>query len=340
MPKNVQSTSIPWNALFFALLGLAWCGYVAFPSGTSAICETSGCVFLRDGTFAGIPMWWIGGGYFFLLAILCLRGARRLAWMFSRMALFLDSLLLLVMFFTGPCINCLILAMFFAITCFLLRPTSEGWFLEEPTSPILLPIWLGLFLGNVCLAINESVPNLVLGNTENKEVRLFFSPSCPACREALVTLEGKAALYPIKENDGDVEAIIRLISYLEAGMPMAEALARSLNPQEPGPTLSPPARVIFEIQLLRNKTIILRQGFDSLPLIMINGLPGAQSPKASSLDGQNSYSGTSQISPHGAAGPAALSGEGNGLLLDGNTNFLQDVTGLGRCPSDSKEPCE
>ena len=336
MSRSSQSTSIPWSALFFTLLGLAWCGYIAFPSGNAAsLCETSGCMLFRDGKIAGIPLWWVGGAYFFVLAIICLRGARLLAWRLSRLALFLDTLLLLLMYFTGPCIDCLIVAMFFALTCFALRPRAGGWFQEEPAFPLLLPIWLGLFLGNVCLAANEAIPPVVMGNTANKEVRLYFSPSCPACREALLALDHTASLYPVKEKDEDVDAILRLNAFLNAGLPMDEALARSLDPQEAVPPLSAPKRLLFELQLLRNKAAVLRQGFNSMPLILINGMPGAPA-KARPADAAGQYGGAVPpapevgITPHDPQGAAP----GNGM-----PDFLRDAATLGRCPQGSTDPC-
>jgi hypothetical protein len=319
MIKNSQPSFIPWGVLFYSLLGLAWCGYVAFPagSGSSGLCETSGCLLLRDFTVAGLSLWWVGGAYFFLLAVFCLRGAWRLVWMLSRIALFLDAVLLLIMFFTGPCTNCLVAGIFFGLTAFAARPAPGGWFLEAPPQPLLLTLWLGLFLGNGILALNESLPHLTIGNTAHKEVRLFFSPSCPACREALIAIGPDAVLYPVWEQEGDIEAILRLSALLDAHTPMPEAVARFRNPQEPLPELSLLRRVLLMVQLVRNKVLVLRQGGDSLPLIQVNGMPGAVPV------GQN------------AQRPSPNPG-GGGQSLD----FLQDLSTLNRCPQGSEKPCD
>ena len=324
MLKNSPSAPVPWGVLFYSLLGLAWCGYVAFPIGseTPGLCATSGCLLLRDFALAGISLWWAGGVYFFLLAVLCLRGAWRLVWIFSRLALFLDAALLLVMFFTGPCVNCLVAGIFFGLTAFAARPAPGGWFLEAPPQPLLLTLWLGLFLGNVVLAVNESVPYLALGNTARQEVRLFFSPSCPTCREALVALGPEAALYPILEQEGDLEAILRLSALLDAQVPMSEAVARCRDPGEPVPELSLLRRLILEIHLLRNKILLLRQGVDSLPLIQINGLPGAVS------------GGNAPLPANGSGAPDRSGGEGR------IPDFLRDLSTLNRCPQGSAKPCD
>ncbi|MDR2077058.1 MAG: hypothetical protein LBP61_09060 [Desulfovibrio sp.] len=317
MLRNSQPVSIPWGVLFYALLGLAWCGYVAFPAGSDAsgLCATSGCLLLRDLMVAGISPWWVGGVYFFLLAVFCLRGAWRLVWLLSRLALLLDAFLLLLMFFTGPCVNCLVAGIFFGLTAFAARPTPGGWFLETPPQPLLLAFWLGLFLGNVVLAFNESLPHLTLGNSARKEARLFFSPSCPACRDALAALGPDVALYPIREQEGDLEAILRLSVLLDAQTPMAEAVARCRDPGEPLPELSLLRGLWLRIQLLRNKSLILRQGVDSLPLIQINGLPGVVPA------GEKAQSGGAQ-------------GGGEGL------DFLRDLSQLNRCPQGAEKPCD
>jgi hypothetical protein len=308
--------------LFYALLGLAWCGYIAFPSGTGAssgLCATSGCLFLRGAGPGGISLWWAGGAYFFLLAVFCLRGSWRLVWFLTRLALFLDALLLLLMFFTGPCVNCLVAAVFFGLPALTARPTPGGWFLDAPPQFLLLTLWLGLFLGNVALAVNETVPHLILGNAARKEVRLFFSPSCPACRDALVAIGPEVALYPIWEREGDTQAIIRLSALLAARVPMEQAVARSRDPGEPLPELSFPSRLLLEIQLLRNKALALRQGAVSLPLILINGLPGR----------------AGQI-PSGAEGGPADVPDARSPALD----FLQDLSALNSCPQGSEQPCD
>ena len=81
---------IPWSTLVFALLGLFWCGFVAFPTANPPPCLTSGCALFRYGRVAGLSLWWVGGAHFFLLTILCLRGNRILARGLAMVALFVD----------------------------------------------------------------------------------------------------------------------------------------------------------------------------------------------------------------------------------------------------------
>lgn len=269
-----KTASTPWSALFFALLGLVWCGYVAFPSANSAPCLSSGCELFRDSRFAGISLWWVGGAYFFLLTVVCLRNHYLLARFMASVALFLDALLLLAMFFTAPCFDCLIVALFFGLTFYSLRSAGEGWFVNSQTPSLMLPIWFGLFLGNAVLVANEHLPQYAIGGSRS-DVRIYFSPSCEACRAALLTADGAAMLYPVEEREGDLDAIIRLAALLQANVPVREAVSRSLDPNEALPPLPFYRRILLSVQVLRNKAAMMRQGFRVLPVIQMSGMPSS-----------------------------------------------------------------
>lgn len=278
MSIHTRNTVTPWAALLFALLGLSWCGYIAFPTSNPAPCATSGCALFRDSRIAGLSLWWVGGAYFFLLAIVCLRGNRSLARLMAQVALFLDSILLGVMFFTAPCFDCLVVAVFLGLTYYCLRSGDGSWFVSPQAPSMLLPLWTGLFLGNMVLAANEQLPQYIIGNTRSTDVRIYFSPSCSACRAAILASGNAAALYPVAETSEDTDSIIRLEALLKANVPMAEALPRSISPDEPVPYKPFYERMLLSLQLVRNKTVVLRQGFRALPMIQINGMPVSKTP--------------------------------------------------------------
>lgn len=270
-----QAKSTPWATLFFALLGLIWCGYVAFPTANPAPCATSGCALFRDGKIAGISLWWIGGAYFFFLAVLCLRGKRNLARICAALALFADAVLLIIMFLTAPCFDCLVVAALIGLCYYFLKPSADGWFSgSEVKSSILLPVWFGLLIGNSVLALNEQLPLHSLGNTRSSEIRVFFSPSCGACREALRSFGNAAALYPVMEKEDDFDSIVRFAALLKANVPVHEAILRSTNDKEPVPLLGLYDRSVLRLQLLRNKAALMRQGYRMLPLVLVNGWSG------------------------------------------------------------------
>lgn len=279
-----RQNATPWVAVFFALLGLLWCGYVAFPTSSEPQCITSGCEISQSFTIGGVSLWWIGGAYFFLLIVLCLRGRRYVAWRLSQLGLFIDIILLGLMFFTGPCLDCLIAASFIGLTTWLLRPPAEGWFKGPGTSSlVLLPLWFGLLMGNSVVAVNESMPRWVIANEDSSSIiRVYFAPSCPWCREAVKVLgvKEKALLYPVLEKDGDFEAIARFRHYVEEGYSVGRAIDLCLDEEAPVPRLSFTNKVFMRIQLLRNKSFLLKHPQRSMPLIEINGMPVSWLPSA------------------------------------------------------------
>lgn len=347
-----RSRTIPWPALFFTLSGLVWCGYVAFPTTSSAPCVTSGCALLQDARFFGLSLWWVGGAYFFLLAMLCLRGNRSLARRLAAAALLADSFLLLLMFLTGPCFDCLVVAFFFGMVYWTLRAggNTDMFVSARRGSCLLLPLWFGLFLGNVVLAAEERLPRQVLGNAGAADtIRVYFSPSCKACREALLLLGDSAALYPVEEEQGDMDAIIRLARLLENQVPMEKALAESLDSDRPVPSLSFYEHTLLRVQLLRNKTMVLRQGFRALPLIQINGMP----------EGKAASTGVGEALPATSFPPGGLSGETRrengqpGIRLEMGesgrteapsgpdvTDFLHGIDSLNQCGGAGNAPCD
>ncbi len=349
MAASSRTVSIPWLGFFFALCGLIWCGWIAFPTEHHAPCLTSGCALFRDGKVGGISLWWLGGACFFALALLCLRGKRRSAYALAVLALFLDALLLLVMFFTAPCMDCLIAAAFFGFTCFALRPVQEGWFGAEPGRLLLLPIWFGLFLGNIAAAGNEALPHWALANAGNTSVRLYFAPSCTHCRTALLAFGQSAALYPVAEADGDTEAIIKLEGLLLQKVPMAEALERCRNPQEPMPAIGPVDRAILSMRLLRNKAAVLKQGFQALPLIEINGMPSLPAPAAARGTPAARPETPPEPAVPGAEGPISPRARGeqpapstgaNATIPHADPNLPLELDNLGQCGRNGAPPCD
>jgi len=340
-----KANPTPWATLFFALLGLIWCGYMAFPTGNPAPCLSSGCALFRDFRFVGVSLWWVGGAYFFLLAILCLKGNRSAVRILAMLALFADAFLLLVMFFTASCVDCLVVGAIMGLCYYTsLRPSPDSWFTgTEATPSILLPVWFGLFLGNAVLAVDERIPQYALGNTRTSEVRVYFSPSCKACREAISALGNAAALYPVMENEQDFDAIVRFAALLKVNVPVHEAILRSINEHEPTPLLAVHERAILRLQLLRNKAHLFRQGVRTLPLVQVNGWPGE---RPSSLERPAAV-------PHGVSIPVspalprgqipphapATHHEGEGFDALPLPDFLANPDALEQCGGD-RAPCE
>ena len=199
------------------------------------------------------------------------------------------------------------------------------------------------------MAGNESLPQWAIANENNPRVRLYFSPSCPACRDALLAFGGSAALCPVSENDDDTLAILRLEALLNAKVPMAQAIERCRDPQEPLPKISPFRRALVSAWLLRNKAAVFKQGFTSLPLLQVNGmpsLPGKKDPPAAAAP-QNAETRESRSPASEQAQPSFLAppnmsprqpvGGTAGQTPDGALPW--DVNDLGQCKQNSSQPC-
>lgn len=315
-----------WPTFIFSLLGFLWCAYIAFPMDAQLPCATSGCEIFRDTKFAGLSLWWVGGAFFLVYSLVCLRGYRLLAWLFILTALFLDALLLIIMLFTAPCLDCLVVAALMGICACTLLPLSR----ETPgfrLLALLIPIWFGLFLSNGVLSINEQLPEYTISGESKGEVRLYFSPSCSACREAIRSLGTRATLYPVEEREDDFDTIILMERFIREGASPAEALERSLA--EDGPVAMPlTERVIISMQLLRNKAAVMRQGFRALPLIQINGMP------------RLGIADTQQSAPAPAGNAGASSRDRKLDTHEDLPDFLQNSDSLGQCVQGSDEPCD
>jgi hypothetical protein len=324
---RLKAGSPLWPTFILSLLGLLWCAYIAFPVDAHLPCATSGCEIFRDSKFAGLSLWWVGGAFFFVYCSVCLRGYRFLAWLFIMAALFLDALLLIIMLFTAPCLDCLVVAALMGLCACTLLPLSRETPGFRPLS-LLIPIWFGLFLSNGVLAANEQIPEYTISGESKGEVRLYFSPSCSACREAIRSLGARATLYPVEEREGDFDSIILMERFIREGASPEEALQRSLA-EEMGPVDLPlTERVILSMQLLRNKAAVMRQGFRALPLIQINGMPRLgltdKNQGLPSLPANTENPARSRNSPH----------------PDEIPDFLQSPGELGQCVQGSDEPCD
>ena len=335
---RIQAGRPLWPTLFFSVLGLLWCAYVAFPTDIHLPCATSGCEIFRDSKFAGISLWWVGGAFFLAFSLLCLLGQRLLAWLMIITALFLDAILLVIMLFTAPCLDCLVVAAIMALCACTLVPWAKSTRTFAALS-LLIPVWFGLFLANSVLSVNEQVSDYTIGTTTNRDIRLYFSPSCPACREAVRTLGDRAALYPVEEKEGDFESILIMEQLLREGLSPIVALEQSLLGDRPAPALSLSDRAALSMQLLRNKAAVMRQGFRALPLIQINGMPkGAVVEKERPATVPNASRDVFGDAPLTPRTPGDRSGNDQGL--EGLPDFLNGTGELGQCGGDSPEPCD
>lgn len=279
-PASYRSQFVPVPGLILAVLGLLYSLFLSFDLGQELLCLSSGCAVVRDFKIYGFSPWWGAALIFVGIAILCFLRLRLFANILATLFLLGDFLFLAAMFFVAPCTSCLGAALLIFLTWKSLR--LEGQMLIKPRRILtgaLAGIWFLLFMLNLGPALGELIPAWALPgiNTAEHKTGIYFSPSCPACREAVQYFSGQASFYPLAENDEDYARIAVMAEMTENGASPAEALASVLEAAEKGifqaPALTLAEEILLRIKIMHNKAMILRLQAGSLPVLIFEGLP-------------------------------------------------------------------
>lgn len=280
MFSSSQRLPVSWFCVCMAFIGAAYCVIQVLPTLASLTgaaspameipCPGSGCNLFQDFTVYGISLWWAGVAYFALMVLLCLKRVHGFAMFTATTALIADAFLIIIMLFTASCVACLGAAVIMGILFLALRRHVTARMMIAPGPSFIFLAWAGLFLAAAASAATELAEPWDIAGSGNQERRIYFSPSCPACRDAITVFAGNAAFIPVAEKDGDYAAIRVMHEEIAKGKTMVEALHASDSAK--GEPFSF-ATVVFRLKLLRNKAEVLKLGFDKLPLIMINGMP-------------------------------------------------------------------
>ena len=274
---------------FLALAGILFSLWNAL-GDASALCVTEGCSLFSTYTLAGVSLWWAGVAGFGLLLLLAIPGLAAAGMVCAGLGLVLDCLLLLVMLFTAPCFNCLIIGLLLALTFVSYRAAArrdQRRRADGSLSP-LLTVWILLFIVDVgCLARESLDPWALVEPSDGSEaaVRVYFSPSCAACVSLVRSYDearsGSAAWYPVAENERDLMIIADMRRRMaedgpEGGASLAAALDASLAAAPvrtaPSAQLSPGA-LLLQFRLWRNAARVLDAGSDRLPFVEFHGAP-------------------------------------------------------------------
>ena len=329
-----------WGGFLLAALGAAFCAWAAVAPSES-LCISTGCSLYRNLTVWGLPLWWYGTGAFSLLALFCIFGKHGAARGFVWLMLAADTALLALMALTAPCAACLVVAALIAGT-FVAIPSELRRDRQQRTS-ILLLLWGGLFFANGAALATERMGAWNLLGPENAPVTLYFSPSCPACRQAIAALASAApdtvAYRPVAENDDDIPAIEQMRRTVEQGAPVAEAL-RKVTETPPSPDMSMLDQARLRWKLLRNKARVLSTGADRLPVMLISGMPrlpygqgaeGAPAPSQPPKSAAPQAGPSTPVPGQNGKPPSPVAGT-NGQ--DGALPFLtNDFAGCGQTPT-------
>lgn len=271
---------IPWAGIILAALGAAFCLYASSAHGLR-LCLTAGCQLNRNFTLFDISAWYWGAGAFCAFFLTALLWGRRAAAVLAALFLGADSLFLLLMALTLPCVPCMGAAIFFLLIFLACRPA----FAHLTCKSILPGLWALLFLFNLLLLAREEVVPEPVHGPKDAPIKLYFSPSCAACREALRVYalpiqEETVALYPVAEQTSDLNVIAAFSSEMTKGMPAAEALDYALAHPATLPEFSL-AAIRLAWQTRSNQAVVLAHTGGRIPLILQSGL-GAR-PSSPSL---------------------------------------------------------
>lgn len=275
MPAHHQSKSIPWTGIGIAIIGILFCLYLSSEDG-KFLCVTSGCALNKTFSIAGISAWLIGAAAFAAYAVCGLVLGRKAARPLATAFLVGDSLFLLLMGMTLPCVPCLIAGSLFAL---LFAATGDADKYRAGRSGLTpaLGIWGILFLLNLLLVFKEFTAPAPMFGSPDAPIKIYFSPSCPACRDAVrrygkEARSGTAALYPVAEDDRDMLIIESMQNEAARGSSPETALADAMA----RPAESMPFRfrtLALYWRLWANKAVTFSLGNGQVPLIIYNGLP-------------------------------------------------------------------
>lgn len=316
--------------VLLAVLGAAYCAAVEFGLG-EVLCLTNGCSLYQNFSFQGISLWHVGFVTFLALAGLSIAGKAQLALILSGLTILADCFLLLLMTLTSPCVACMGAAAFLALVFYSLhRAVTAHNAKNERHHSKLLVTWLFFFVAAVLVTIKElSAPSAWYG-PQDAPARLYFSPNCPACMQAIDAFAASAtpvAYYPVAVDLAEVKIILAVEEDLKHNIPLAASLRKH--------RANPPASLPLSFntlgtmwQILRNRADVLAMGKGSVPLILINGVPQNNLPAPA--QGLNS---TPPVTPENPAAPApksdALSIQG---ILNLNTAQCEETPNAPPCP--------
>jgi hypothetical protein len=249
-----------------AMVGFFFCLLSALGI-TDTFCLTQGCEVYKGYTVAGVSFYWIGAAVFLVLGLISLwPGAYGLLAILTGIVLVGDFVFLIIQFLLWPCTNCMVVALLLG---------SFAWILAGHVRSglrILCMVWLLLFSANILHLAKDSIsPWPVLGQN-NAEIQVFFSPTCPACRQVVEyflrhpELANYVVFYPLAKNEDDRQRIKLLVQNLKQGMPAAQAFAIHWQTLARHDKLNQDWIITFN--LWRNQLHLAKKGATQVPLVL------------------------------------------------------------------------
>ena len=279
MLKSVRP--IPLAATAVCLAGLLFCLWVFFTGGKS-LCLTDGCSLFQDFRLAGISLWQAGAVLFAALLALALLRLSRPAYLLAGLALTADAVLLCIMLFTAPCVNCLIVGSLIALAYLAFR---DAVLPVQRDRSALVMVWTVLLIADLGSVLRDFADPWSPLPGEHASVQVYFSPSCRACQTLISHADdlNNARWYPVPEDTRDIWVIAAMEERLSRGLSLEQAVeeARRVVPEaeafdnDAGYRLGllKPGMLLLQFRLWRNHAHVLAAGSDRLPFVEFMGLP-------------------------------------------------------------------
>ena len=282
MGKFTRKATPATGSGLLAILGALYCLAALLGLG-EALCVTHGCSLYQNFSLYGISLWHVGILTFLTLAALSFTGHVALALNLSRLTVAADCFLLVLMSLTSPCLACMGAAIFLVVVFYSLYRTHAGHNgTKHPSRSRLLAVWLLCLSAALVLTVKELSAPAPWHGPEDAPVRIYFSPHCPACMQAVEAAAASplpVAYYPVATSLDEVKIILAMEEDLARGVPLADSLRKFRA--DPPRELTLSVRAFSTLwQILRNRADVLSLGKGSVPLILVNGVPqwGAKAP--------------------------------------------------------------
>ena len=268
----------------FPALGTVFC--VLNGMGMEIACLTTGCSVYADYAFLGLSFY-VWGAMAFGAATVCAGLDRFRPGLYTALA---ATLLLADVGFLAwqtafmPCSSCLVVAALLALALWagLLFDASSGAGWLRRGAQVILVGWLALFCINATDAVREQLrPWPIHGDPETAQYEIWFSLTCPHCRETLQTIlytpemADLVVLYPVAKDDNDIDKFDLLYCGLEADVALDAALEESWDAEEcdaEDVDLTRGERLTLRLRLAWNKALLVRKGYTTVPVLISNKL--------------------------------------------------------------------
>lgn len=276
--------------------------------GTEPLFECGkNCSIFADFSFMGLSLWYFGAAYFLLVIVLSICRtfflSRFLLIIITSTALLADTFLLWIMIKTTPCYYCMIEGVLIFLSYCICRHERRNlqYFLTDLNTskgtktfvmgagnngsswlPMLMSvfinvvkyIWIIFFIMLIGAAINQNQSASSLINSPNPTVKIYFSPSCKACKELVGTeyMNKSIEWVPVEENAGDIWKIISIKEELAKGKNLYEALLKTEDAKLFPSAFDYLRHISTQIDIWIN-TAKVRNRTDVVPYIEVFGSP-------------------------------------------------------------------